>query len=138
MCRDCNLLAQVLDLCGFERFVPNQLSHTGFDAVQIPDNLHGTFDACCFPPRNRLQLGEHLVEALLEIGQDMIGIRGQPMISIRSGGCPTHNDRIRKNALQLSPISALASIDHVVNRGESELLMGQMTMQYDNTLSRSL
>ncbi len=39
---------------------------------------------------------------------------------------------------QLSPISALAASDHVVNRGESELLMGKMTMQHGNSLSRLL
>jgi hypothetical protein len=36
---------------------------------------------------------------------------------------------------QLNPISALAASDKVVNRGESELLMGEMTMQHDNSLS---
>ena len=43
-----------------------------------------------------------------------------------------------RGSAQLRPIAALAASDHVVNRGEGELVMGEMTMQHGSSLSRSI
>ena len=46
--------------------------------------------------------------------------------------CPV----LKRRPTQLCPVSPLAASDHVVNPGESQLLMSKMTMQHGSSLSR--
>jgi hypothetical protein len=75
-------LPQVLDLNSVQRLIPDQRPHSGLDAVQAAQNLDGTGDAGCLPARDRLQFGQHPVEALAQIGQNVIGVGGQAVFRL--------------------------------------------------------
>ena len=82
----------VFDLGGFQRLIPDQLSHPGFDAVQAAENLHRTLDAGCLPTGDRLQFGQHLVEALPKIEQNMIGVGRKAVVRIHCRSGPPHEN----------------------------------------------
>ena len=101
-CREGELFTQVLDLDGFQRLIPDQLPHPGFDAVQAAENLDRTLDASGLPAGDRLQFSQRLVETLPEIGQDMIGVGGQAMCRVHRRGASANEDRPRQDALEVS------------------------------------
>lgn len=70
------------DLFGRQRLGPDQLPDSGFDAVQAPEDLHRAADPRRLPTGHRLELSEHLVEAIAQVGEHMVGIDRDSMAGV--------------------------------------------------------
>jgi hypothetical protein len=96
------LLAESFDLRRIQRLISNELTDPCLDAIEAAQYLHWRANACSFPAGNRFQLGQYLIKALAEIGEDMIGVLREPMVGVDGRGGATDKDRVRQNALEMS------------------------------------
>jgi len=89
-----------IDRRRLQRLVADQLPHTGIDVIETTENLHRTLHARRFPARDGLKFSQYLVEALLQIGQHLIGIRRHAVSGIDGRGRTAYQDGLRQDALQ--------------------------------------
>ena len=78
----------------FQRLLTDQLSYSGLDTIQAPQNLHRTLHPRRIPPGHGLELVENFVKVRAQVCQNMIGITGKPMTGVDSGCRPANQYRI--------------------------------------------
>ena len=72
--RYCDRGTVVIHYRCFQRYLPNQLTHSGFNTIETAKNLDRTLYTCSFPAGNGLELKQNFVKMLAQVGQYAVGI----------------------------------------------------------------
>lgn len=102
LCRELNAEPAVTNVDRFQGGTANELADAGFYPIEAPKDEHRAPNASCFPSRDGLKVGQDLVEPVRQVGKNMVGIKGDAVLS-KHGGCGSpYQHGIRDDPLQVS------------------------------------
>ena len=98
--RDPELVISCGDCRRLQRLRANELADAGFDPVEVAEDQDGSVHPGSVPSRHGLQLSQDFVEVRAEVGQDVVGIAGDPVTCMNPCGRPADQYGFRQEALQ--------------------------------------
>lgn len=85
-----------------QRLVADELSNASFNAIQAAQDLYRALYAGSLPAGDRFKFGQHVVEAVAQVGQHVISVTREAMRCMDSRGSAANQHGVRQDVLEPS------------------------------------